>query len=665
MLKGALAGVGAAAFVLVLASLADRSLSNNGERRVSEEAARKAHEAADWAREALAAQTESLALMTQNAVANPRFLAALRGRVDSRTFADLLATESWWEPYRNLRAAISYDGRKLAFAQTDGTDEAQIREIIREVSATGKGAARLISGKQAAFLVAASPDPLGSGQASAVLLLTRTLDDRVVETLARRLGRPILVSDGHRPLASGGPEAGALLGPAVGQEESGDVLLSDPAVRAAAVAIAPGLWVWAVGSASAFVQATVAADRSRRWLLWAVAIPLAIGAFSIPLRRLRKRSVDASPPSVPRAPPGHGATRFGLPPASSALGKAVTTLAPGPPVLPGPGMPLGRYVLVDQIGEGGMAEVFTAVSFGYGGFRRSFVIKRLRPELNNNTTAVDLFIDEANLASTLVHPNVVPVFDFGEATGSYFLAQEYVVGRDLGRLLRRLRDRGEAALSTKVILYLAHEVLSGLQYAHDKRDDAGHLLGLVHRDITPENVIISDRGEVKILDFGVMKANQRVSQTESGTVKGSVGFMSPEQARGRVVDHRSDLFSVGMVILYTASGEPIYQGDTFYDLLTAAATGPTDEHRARIAALADPLPAILMRALEVDPDRRFQTSAEFAAAIGPFLASGAQADLAARLSALFSQELRAEQDRLVAAFSRAPSAEPLEGTGPT
>ena len=229
-------------------------------------------------------------------------------------------------------------------------------------------------------------------------------------------------------------------------------------------------------------------------------------------------------------------------------------------------MPLGRYLLVDQIGEGGMAEVFTAVSFGYGGFRRSFVIKRLRPELNNNTTAVDLFIDEANLASTLVHPNVVPVFDFGETTGSYFLAQEYVVGRDLGRLQRRLRDRGEAQLSTKVILYLAYEVLSGLQYAHDKRDDAGHLLGLVHRDITPENVIISDRGEVKILDFGVMKAKQRVSQTESGTVKGSVGFMSPEQARGRVVDHRSDLFSLGMVILYAATGEPIYQGETFYDL---------------------------------------------------------------------------------------------------
>ena len=664
MLKRALAGVGAAAFVVVLACLADRTLSSNGERRVGEEAARKAHDAADWAREALAVQTESLALMTQNALANPRFQAALRGRVDSRTFTDLLATESWWEPYRGLRAAISYDGKKLAFAQTDGRDEARIREIVREVSASGKGATRLMSGTQGAFLVAASPDLPGTGQASAVLLLTRPLDDRVMETLAGRLGRPILVSDGHRPLARGGAEAGALLGAAVGQEASGDVALSDPAARAAAVEIGPGLWVWSVGSASAFEQATVVADRSRRQLLWAVAIPLAIAALSLPLRRSRKRPADAPPPAAPYASPRPGATRFGLPPAST-LGKAVTTLAPGSAALPGPGMPLGRYFLVDQIGEGGMAEVFTAVSFGYGGFRRSFVIKRLRPELNNNTTAVDLFIDEANLASTLVHPNVVPVFDFGEATGSYFLAQEYVVGRDLGRLQRRLRDRGEAPLSTKLILYLAHEVLSGLQYAHDKRDDAGQPLGLVHRDITPENVMISDRGEVKILDFGIMKANQRVSQTESGTVKGSVGFMSPEQARGRVVDQRSDLFSVGMVILYTVSGEPIYQGETFYDLLTAAAAGPTDEHRARIAALAEPLPAILMRALEVDPDRRFQTSAEFAAAIGPFLASGAQADLAARLSALFGEELRAEQDRLVAAFSRAPSAEPFQGTGQT
>jgi serine/threonine-protein kinase len=310
-----------------------------------------------------------------------------------------------------------------------------------------------------------------------------------------------------------------------------------------------------------------------------------------------------------------------------------------------------------------MAEVFTAVSFGYGGFRRSFVIKRLRPELNGNATAVDLFIDEANLASTLVHPNVVPVFDFGEAGGSYFLAQEYVVGRDLGRVTRRLRERGEPLLSPNAILYLASELLGGLQYAHDKRDDGGHALGLVHRDITPENVMISERGEVKILDFGIMKAKQRVSQTESGTVKGSVGFMSPEQARGKTVDHRSDLFSAGLVMLYAATGEPIYGGETFYDLLTAAASGPSDAQRARIATLPEPLPTILGRALQVDPERRFQSSMEFRGAIAPFLVGGGPNELSDRLLALFGEELRAEQERLAGAFPPGPSPAPAERAG--
>jgi eukaryotic-like serine/threonine-protein kinase len=370
---------------------------------------------------------------------------------------------------------------------------------------------------------------------------------------------------------------------------------------------------------------------------------------------LRKRGArDNAPPALEPVVSPH-VTRVGV----STSAPSMPAFPALPPMAPGPGTPLGRYLLVDRIGEGGMAEVFTAVSFGYGGFRRSFVIKRLRPELIANPTAIDLFIDEANLASTLVHPNVVPVFDFGEAAGSYFLAQEYVVGRDLGRITRRLRERGEPLLSANAILYLAHEVLAGLHYAHGKRDDSGHPLGIVHRDITPENVIISERGEVKVLDFGIMKATHRVSQTESGTVKGSVGFMSPEQARGKTVDHRSDLYSTGLVILYAATGEPTFPGETFYDLLTAAATGLGEEQQARIAALPDPLPAILGRALDVDPDRRYQTGAEFRAAVESHLTAGGASELSEQLLRLFGGELRTEQERLAAAFARAPRSESM------
>jgi hypothetical protein len=663
-------GLALAAAVLSVPTFGERALAQARGRRVAEEAARRAHDGATLARGALALQTDAVAMMAQNAVANPRLVAALRGRVSRDTLADLLATESWWEPYRELRAAISYDGATLAFAQTDGPDGVPVLPIVRRVANSGRPATAVFSAGPGAFLVAACPAALGHGRAPAVLVLARPLDGSLLKVIAHDTGRAVLLSDGRRSLAWAGADGG-LLAPLPGQEARGTVPLH-AATQAVPIAIAPGTWLWAIGQATDFEQAAAAVDRSRRKLLWMIAIAVSAVIASLSLRP-RRRIIDAavllpvatSPRAlVAAAPPllvDTSATRVGVAVSPAALLAAIPPVAQI--VRPGPGTTLGRYLLVDQIGIGGMAEVFTAVSFGYGGFRRPFVIKRLRAELDGNATAVGLFIDEANLASTLVHPNVVPVFDFGEAGGSYYLAEEYVVGRDLGRLTNRLRDRGEPLLSPRAILHLAREILGGLAYAHDKRDDAGRPLGLVHRDITPENVIISDRGEVKILDFGIMKAQKRVSQTESGTVRGNVGFMSPEQARGRAVDHRSDLFSTGLVLLYAATGEPTYPGDTFYDLLTSAAAGPGDAHRARIAALPPPLPAILTRALAIDPDERFQSSGEFSAAIAPHLEGGGAIELAGLIGTLFGDELRTEQERLAAALPRAPRPEPLADAG--
>jgi hypothetical protein len=636
----ALAGLVLATAVLCIPYAGERAMGRARQRRVAEEAERRARAAATLVREALAVQTESVAMMVENAVANPRFLAALRGRVDSSTFADLLATESWWQPYRGLRAAISYDGATLAFAQTEGRDGVPVGEIVQRVGETGRSVSAAVSGGGGGFLVAARSAPLGRDRA-AVVALARPIDGPLLELVAAGAGRSVLLSDGRRPLARAGAD-GALLEAMAGPPAGGGAGSPQPSAHAAAVAIAPGLWLWALGRADDFEQAAIAGDRTRRRLLWsgAIALAAAIGVASLwPRRRPARRETPAllPMPTVVSNPTPVGTAPAGL--------------------RPGPGSALGRYLLVDQIGAGGMAEVFTAVSFGVGRFRRPFVIKRLRAELDGNATAVGLFIDEANLASTLVHPNVVPVFDFGEAGGSYFLAEEYIVGRDLGRLTGRLRERGEPLLSSGAILHLANEVLSGLAYAHDKCDDAGRPLGLVHRDVTPENVIISSRGEVKILDFGIMKARHRVSQTDSGTVRGNVGFMSPEQARGRAVDHRSDLYSVGLVMLYAATGEPTYAGQTFYDLLTAAACGLGPAQRARVDALPEPLPAILARALEFDPDERFQSSAEFSAAIAPHLVGGGASALAGRLLPLFGEELRAEQERLAAAFLSASPAE--------
>ena len=644
--------------IMCVPYLTERVVIQVRQRRAGDEAARKAREAAEFARQMLGLQTETVAMMTENALANPRLMAALRGRVNRDTLADVVETESWWEPYRDLRAAISYDGATFAFAQTDGEDGVSVTETAGRVAETGRPASAVMAGRGGAFLVAARPARFGPDRV-AVLVLARRIDGPLLERLAGAVDCAVLISDGTRALGQGGADA-ALLVPLAGREANRHVTLPASTAHAATVEIAPGLWLWALGRASDAGPAAAAADRARQKMLWAIAIAVALVIGAVSLRPRRRRPRADSPALLP-APP------VTIEAGSSSAGTASPLPVATPPVAmmvrPGPGTALGRYLLVDQIGAGGMAEVFTAVTFGVGRFRRPFVIKRLRAELDNNPTAVGLFIDEANLASTLVHPNVVPVFDFGEAGGSYFLAEEYIVGRDLGRITSRLYERGEPMLSHNAILHLANEVLAGLAYAHDKRDDAGRPVGLVHRDITPANVIISERGEVKILDFGIMKAKQRVSQTDSGTVRGNVCFMSPEQARGRGVDHRSDLYSIGLVILYAATGEQTYPGDTFYDLLTAAASGPGDAIRARVASLPAPLPAILTRALEVDPYDRFQSSAEFSAAIVPHLTGAPSSELARRMLALFGPELRAEQERLAAAFPLVPRPEPHADAG--
>jgi serine/threonine-protein kinase len=315
-------------------------------------------------------------------------------------------------------------------------------------------------------------------------------------------------------------------------------------------------------------------------------------------------------------------------------------------------MTLGRYLLVDRIGAGGMAEVFTAVSFGARGFRRFFVVKRLRWEMTRNPGAVALFIDEANVASTLVHRNIVPVFDFGEIDGIYYLAQEYVVGRDLGRLQLRMNERGERPLPMPAVCFLAHELLGGLQCAHDHCGDDGSALEVVHRDVTPANVMISERGEVKLLDFGIVQVGpERLTLTEKGQLVGNVDFMSPEQARSEPVDHRADLFSVGLVIYYAATGTPLYDGETLFDRLNRAAAGPGPEEWAKIAALPPPLAEILVRALSLDPDERYQTATDFRAVMAPFI-EGGETELSAAISRTFDRELRAEQDSLAAASPR-------------
>jgi serine/threonine-protein kinase len=286
------------------------------------------------------------------------------------------------------------------------------------------------------------------------------------------------------------------------------------------------------------------------------------------------------------------------------------------------------------------------------------VVKRLRAELATDSRAVAHFQAEGELGATLFHPGIVGIHARGQADGRHYLAAEYVAGRDLGALTRRMVARKQRPLSAAAILHIADQVLAALEYAHSRRATDGSWLGLVHRDITPENILISRTGEAKLLDFGIAQAGSlrvgpvglgvdtsSTGHAVTGEVTGNLDFMSPEQARGLPVDARSDLFSLGLVLYFCAARAPLYRRKGLYERLLLSASGPGDDEQAFVAGLCPPLPEILPKLLALDPAARFQTASELRLAIARYT-DGAQAELAATMQQVFGDELDAEQARL-------------------
>jgi serine/threonine-protein kinase len=299
---------------------------------------------------------------------------------------------------------------------------------------------------------------------------------------------------------------------------------------------------------------------------------------------------------------------------------------------------MGRYMLIERIGEGGMAEIFFARSHGAEGFVRDLVVKRMHPHLARNRLAVNQFIDEARVQSELVHPNIVPVLDFGKAGDEYFLALDIVHGRDLGRVIARHVEMTGESLALRIAFYVMHEVLEGLEFAHNKIGKDGRPLEVVHRDVAPGNVLVSYLGEVKLSDFGIAKSEHRVSHTEIGMVKGNASFMSPEQARGEIVDRRSDLFSAGVVLFYMLTAKLLYRGETTLNQLLRAAVGPSTSQFAAVDNFTGPAQAILQKALSSSPVTRFQSARDFASSLAPFMAS--RKEMLHLMSTLFPPDQR-------------------------
>jgi hypothetical protein len=680
--------------VLALAFAVAHAVEANRARAVRQEAARLAESSGMRATDALTTHVRELKLEARNAASNPRLVAALRGNADAATLQDLFRTEEWWEPYRNAFKvyAVAFEGDKLDVIEGMKNADFASDLLIREAREEHEAVAQIVMGKGWPFAAAAASVELPDNKIPAVLLLAKPIDDTAIRKLADKAGAPVLLSDGTRAVLEAGAEPEReLLHAAIGSEGRGPIYQSadgapggapggtSNGIWAAAVSpVVPGLWLWTFGGGAAAAHDAEGTAVAITAAIWSVAGVLALGGLVFGLRRKQDRQdrqdrtgeprgateadlADGRPLTASGSPlfrtrQGLGDPKGQLPGsmgrgARAVSGDAATDFHGAGEATSRSGWTatFGRYLLLDLLGEGGMAQVFTAVTFGAEGFRRTFVVKRLRAELSRDPAVVAQFIDEAKLGSTLVHSNVIPVFDFGKVGDEYYLAQEYILGRDMGRITTRSLERLQRPASVTTILYVAAQTLLALEYAHSKLSDSGRPMGIVHRDVSPSNILLSARGEVKLFDFGIVKAEGRVTKTQHGVVKGNVSFMSPEQARGTSIDGRADLFSLGLVIYYCLTGDVLYRGETTYELLVKAATGPGPEELARIAALPAPCGAIVRKALEVDPDRRYQTAAEFAAALAPHTAGGAAA-AAATVATLFADDFRAEEARFAAAL---------------
>jgi len=264
----------------------------------------------------------------------------------------------------------------------------------------------------------------------------------------------------------------------------------------------------------------------------------------------------------------------------------------------------GDYSILGHLATGGMAEVYVARKKGIRGFEKIVVIKRVRPELLADGVSTTNFLDEARLVATLEHPNIAQVYEVGSVNGNYFFVMEYVDGADLRQLMAEA-SRSTLRISYGDAVYIAIHVCAALHYAHEKCDADGHPLNIIHRDVTPSNVLISHSGGIKVCDFGIAKAHGRTLETARGTLKGKFAYMSPEQCRCQSLDRRSDVFAIGIVLYELTTTTRLFHRDTDFETLRAIVDEQVPLPSSRVTDYPKDLERIVMRALEKDPAKRY------------------------------------------------------------
>ena len=263
----------------------------------------------------------------------------------------------------------------------------------------------------------------------------------------------------------------------------------------------------------------------------------------------------------------------------------------------------GPFRLIEEIAVGGMGQVLLARREGAAGFAKAVVVKRLREDLASDPAFVDMFLDEGRLAARLDHPNIVPIYELGEVDGQYFMAMEYVAGTDLRQLLKAVGGK----LELPEVLQIMRSVCEGLAFAHDACANDGRPMQLVHRDINPQNILISAAGAVKIADFGIAKVAQRHNRTQAGFLKGKFGYLSPEQARAQPLDRRCDIYALGLVLFELTVGRSAIPSGSDSEMLAAAANGMLIQPQELDAGYPEALAAIYRKATAWRPSDRYQT----------------------------------------------------------
>ena len=311
---------------------------------------------------------------------------------------------------------------------------------------------------------------------------------------------------------------------------------------------------------------------------------------------------------------------------------------------------IAHYEILRKLATGGMAELFLAKQSRLDGFEQVVVIKRILSDLAQHEEIVSMFLDEARIAAKLSHPNIAQIYDLGKADGSYYIAMEYVSGRNIQQIMEKQHEQG-GTIPVEYVCRIIAGVCEGLHYAHSRKDYDGRPLNIVHRDISPQNILLSFGGGVKVVDFGIAKASTHLTQTHARMLAGKYAYMCPEHVRGQKVDHRSDLFALGLVMYEMLAGRRAFERESSLKTLKAIVQEKPLNPRELNPDVPVEVVKLLSRALEKNPDRRYKNGQDFQLAIEDYLESSPKRSNNVRLSRylyeLFDDELNSKQGMMV------------------